>query len=824
MLSIKPLGSSNDELAYYSRLGEAERDYYSQDGVRPGKWFGVAAAKLGLEGDVDPVHFRRLLEGLHPNGQSSLVQKQRGLRGRRAGFDLTLSLPKSYSIVWSLLSREERERLDSLTERAVHRTLEIVQQLCGQTRRGKGSLITQEADLLFAVFSHDTARGLPGQAPDANRHYHCVMPNVALRQDGTSGAVDARPLFTRRQKHAIGALFRSEVSMLLREELGIETYRPSKEGRDERVSWWEVVGVPAGLIRAMSKRRTEIEAWLRRHGLAGARAAERAALVTRQGKQRFRESDLSAAWSQQAKAFGFDNQIASRLLGQGLAKTEDEKQGKAKHAAATARAGLLDHNARFTRNELLERAAVEAQCQGVGIDEVLKATELELTANAEIIRLADKESVPSYTTRRMLRLERLAIETAQRLSGSYRHPVSQDLIDRIAGDYPTLKAEQRDAIIQLAAGPDTVCIEGLAGTGKTYMLGVAKRILVESGYRLIGTSLAARAAKVLQAESRIESTHLDRLFIDLERGDKTLGRKTVVIVDEAATVGTRHLSQLLGLAERAGAKLVLVGDHRQTQPVAAGAPFRLIADRIGATPMTEVIRQREPWARQVVLNLREGKTGHALAEIDRRGRLYIEAEREEAIDRLSRHWEALTLDKTFRPQDTVVMAATVADTRELNERLQEVMRRRGQLGDYAVEVDGQSIHLGDRVMMTRNHRLLGVENGSTGEVTGATGTTLWVRLDTGFEVEVETQSFPHITLSYAQTVHKSQGTTCDHACYFVSSMATDRELSYVAASRARETTFLYTYEAAALGIDELAAMMSRSRQNEMAIEHVREPA
>ncbi|WP_197529380.1 MobF family relaxase [Botrimarina mediterranea] len=823
MLSIKPLTSDGDILTYYAHLGEAEsHDYYSEDGARPGVWRGEGAGSLGLAGDVTPEAFRNLLEGKSPDGARSLVQNQRGARGRRAGFDLTFSLPKSFSVLWSQASEADRFRLDTVAERALLRTLRVVEELCGKTRRGKGSHAIEDARLVFAVFQHDTARGVPGEAPDANRHYHCVTPNVAVREDGTSGAIDARHLFSRRMKNALGGLFRAEVSMLLQDQLGVATHRPNREGRDEPVSWWEVTGVPEGLVRAMSKRRAEVETWLRRHGLSGAKAAEKAALVTRADKKRFTRQELDTAWAEQGRAWGFGRQQAANLFGNNRSLTPEEKLSKASEVSDRALTGLLDHAARFTRNELLEQAAIESQGAGVGIDDVTRAVEAQLTGNREIVRLQDKERVPSYTTREMLRLERQALDAAARLSRRHGHAISSALVHQVTAGFPTLKHEQQRAVERIATGGDAICVTGFAGTGKTFMLGVAKRVLEASGYRLLGTSLAAKSAKVLEANSGIESTHLDRLFVELDRGLRQLDYKTVVIVDEAGTVGTRHMASLLSRVEAAGAKVVLVGDERQTQAVAAGAPFRKITETLGTTEMTQVVRQQDAWARQVVLDLRAGDAAAALTALDRRGRLFLALEREDAIERLCERWERLALRAPGGVSDVLVMSSTVLDTRELNRRVQDVMRRRGQLGDYAIEVDGLRLHLGDRVMLTRNNRLLGVENGTLGEVTGVHAKRIWVRLDSGFEVEIDTEIFSHVTLAYAQTVHKAQGTTCEHAFYFVGAAATDRELSYVAGSRARQSTSLFTYEAAALGLDELAAMMSRSRQNEMAIEHTLE--
>lgn len=821
MLTYKLLGSSTDEISYYANLGDAENHdtYYSEDGARPGTWYGDLAEALGLGGAVSPEVFRNLLEGKSPDGKKSLVQNQRGKNGRRAGIDFTFTPPKSFSVAWSQASDEDRKRLDDVLEQGLFKTLDVVQALCGKTRRGKGSLIVEDASIAFAVFSHDTARGTKGSAPDANRHHHCVLPNIAIREDGTSGSVDSRAIFTRRMKHALGNLYRAEVAKLLTEQLGVRTYRPEKEATDGKVGWWEIEGVPAEAIKAMSKRRQEIERWLRQKGLSGARAAEKAALVTRLGKERFTWKELNAAWTELGNELGFGREEVEALFGRAVVLSDTQKEAVATATVGKGVKGLMEHQARFTRNELLEAVATEAQGEGIGIDEVMSAVSRELTQNTEIVRLEDKQGVPSYTTKTMLRLEKSAVERAERMHARSGHAVSLAVVDEVTKKSPTLKSEQLQAVRDIATSGDVVSVTGVAGAGKTYMMTVCKEVLERRGMKLIGTSLAARAAKVLEAESGIESLHVDKLFVEIKQGRVVVDENTCLVADESGTIGTVAMAKLLAIAERAGAKVVLIGDDKQTQAVSAGAPFRKISEAIGTTTMSQVVRQKEAWARQAVLDLRDGRADEALAAIDARGQLSIEPEREDAVEKLCERWQQLAFADTRGVTDTLVLAGTTADVRELNERIQDVMHQRGQLGEYAVEVRGQRIHLGDRVMITKNNRLLGLQNGTTGEVTGAYGSRVSIKLDDGIEVEIDTEEFDRISVGYASTIHKAQGTTKRNAIFFASDAMTDRELSYVAGSRAKEKTYVFSYETAAAGIDALASLMNRSRQNEMAMEH-----
>src|SRR5687767_7415277 len=74
----------------------------------------------------------------------------------------------------------------------------------------------------------------------------------------------------------------------------------------------------------------------------------------------------------------------------------------------------------------------------------------------------------------------------------------------------------------------------------------------------------------LADEGFTDARTIDRLLLDLAKGRTELDGRTVLVVDEAAMVATRKLAPLLAHADRAGAKVVLVGDDRQFASIQAG--------------------------------------------------------------------------------------------------------------------------------------------------------------------------------------------------------------------------------------------------------------
>src|SRR5690349_14402596 len=132
MLSIKFITDAE----YY--LDQSSAEYYLKGGEPPGRWYGRGAVGLGLEGNVSPEALRALFRGMNEEGQL-LVQIQEGKKHQPA-WDLTLSAPKPFSVLWSAADPELRHALERANEAAVEAALTLVQDLAGFTRRGKGGM------------------------------------------------------------------------------------------------------------------------------------------------------------------------------------------------------------------------------------------------------------------------------------------------------------------------------------------------------------------------------------------------------------------------------------------------------------------------------------------------------------------------------------------------------------------------------------------------------------------------------------------------------------------------------------------------------------
>ncbi len=86
----------------------------------------------------------------------------------------------------------------------------------------------------------------------------------------------------------------------------------------------------------------------------------------------------------------------------------------------------------------------------------------------------------------------------------------------------------------------------------------------------------------------------------------------VFVIDEAGMVGSKQINFFIQAVQKAGAKIVLIGDSGQLQPIAAGGAFTAISEITKPVKITEIRRQSEEWQRQASLDFAVGNIEAAL--------------------------------------------------------------------------------------------------------------------------------------------------------------------------------------------------------------------
>src|SRR3546814_650599 len=228
-------------------------------------------------------------------------------------------------------------------------------------------------------------------------------------------------------------------------------------------------------------------------------------------------------------------------------------------------------------------------------------------------------------------------------------------------------------------------------------------------------------------------------------GREQRGRPDGVVVDGAGMIGTRQMERVLSEAERAGAKVVLVGDPEQLQAIEVGAAFRSLAERHGAAEISEVRRQHEDWQKDATRALATGRTGEAIHAYAEHGMVHAAETREAARAELIDTWDAQRLAD---PEKTrIILTHTNAEVRDLNQAARDRLREAGELGQdvrISAERGAREFATGDRIMFLKNERGLGVKNGTLGKVERVSPDSMAVRLDDGRQVAFDLKDYAHV--------------------------------------------------------------------------------
>jgi ATP-dependent exoDNAse (exonuclease V) alpha subunit len=330
-------------------------------------------------------------------------------------------------------------------------------------------------------------------------------------------------------------------------------------------------------------------------------------------------------------------------------------------------------------------------------------------------------------------------------------------------------------------------VVGKAGAGKTFALDAARAAWQASGFTVIGCSTAARAAAQLQADAGIPSATIARLDIELAR--RPLPPDSVLVVDEAAMVGTRQLAHLAEVTEAAGAKLLLVGDDRQLPAIDAGGGFRAITQARPPIRLDDNRRQSAVWERAAVDAIAAGRAGGALDAYTRHGRVTVADTAESQRDTLVADWHANRVTGGSGP----MIALHRSDVDDLNQRARRARISAGELPAAGLEIGGRIFAVGDEVTGRRNDYRAGILNGTRGTVTAVhPDTTVTLRTEGGEEMRTSRSYLRggHLDHGYAMTVHQTQGATFDQA-FVLGDDRLYREAGYVALSRASDAARLY---------------------------------
>jgi conjugative relaxase-like TrwC/TraI family protein len=790
VLSLGKLAPGQQQY-YLDTVARGLEEYYTGAKEAPGVWMGSGAARLGLSGEVDPEALGRVLEHVDPSGVYRLTASRSV--PVVSGFDVTFCAPKSVSLLFALGSPNVSNEVRNAADAAMTEALGVLERTACRVRRGEGGHTVVDADgFVAAAFRHRTSR-----AGDPHLHTHVVIANLAhAPSDGRWTALDGRPLYS--WLSPVGHLYEAHLRWELTQRLGVE-WGPVRNGIAD------IAGIPRSVLREFSTRRREIEAHLDEHGQHSARAAQYATYATRRAKDSSVDAEgLVPAWKARAAALGLDTEALAAVLDRAAVvepPTPGSPGAERLYRWLASAEGLTARASTFGEREVI-KAICNTLPAGASVDRVLDLADgflrsnhvlaVRLNRGTATIRRADGVVIPArtdetrWTTPEILEIESRIVASALHRRSTGIGVATPAAVDAAVAARRLLSVEQQAMVRTICGSGDGIeIVEGVAGAGKTFALAAARGAWDASGFRVIGCSLAARAARQLQDDAGIPATTIDRLLGDLDRTNALgIDSRTVIVVDEAAMVGTRKLARLLARAEAAQSKVVLVGDPCQLPEIDAGGAFRSLQHRLGASRLIENRRQTQAWERDALADLRAGDTESAVDAYLQHQRIHQAPSNDKARELLVEQW----LSARAGGEDGLMVAGRLADVDDLNHRARTALRATGRLSPDRVVLAGRAFAEGDTVLALRNHYRLGLLNGTRATIDRIDIDRRHIialtdndqRLVIPFEYATDGQ----LTHGYATTIHKAQGATVDR-CFVLVDETASREHAYTAVSRGR---------------------------------------
>lgn len=460
--------------------------------------------------------------------------------------------------------------------------------------------------------------------------------------------------------------------------------------------------------------------------------------------------------------------LADDIWGIGF-KTADSiasKMGYEKNDLRRCKSGIS-----YTLNELsneghvyaVEEQLIETAKKLLEADEEpIRQAVIEMIASENLIREDEAIYLPPFyhsergTAKKLLALLQDQTPTLFGLKADIK------AIEKVSGiEYD----EVQIAAIKQAVRSKVMVLTGGPGTGKTTTTQGIIAAYKTAGMRILLAAPTGRASKRMSEATGMEAKTIHRLLEfnpqdGYKRNDENPLEGDALIVDECSMIDIILMYNLMKAIPE-NMRLVLVGDIDQLPSVGAGNVLRDIIDseKIPVVRLTRIFRQAQ--SSRIVMSAHAINQGRYPDTSNGKQTDFFFIKNEEPeqvaeeIVKLVKH----RLPKAYNQplnniQVLTPMQRSVVGATNLNMMLQQALNT----SNLGISRGGTTYKLGDRVMQVRNNYDKNVFNGDIGivEQVSMEDRTLFVRFDDNL-VEYEASELDEVTLAYATTIHKAQG-------------------------------------------------------------------
>ena len=690
-----------------------EEDYYLGKGDERFQlhFDGKIADQLGIKGVAKKEDWQAVTKGdFSAFGEKKLW---RGKGQHRIGADIGFSAPKSFSIA-ALVHGDDR--LIEVHKKAIEECKKVYESECIVARYGPGGEEWKNARQ--ALFAHVTHISNRDQEPQL--HEHLLILNVTRGEDGQLRKMESK-LLVEKQK-LLNEIYLQQLAEGAR-ELGYDVeWRKSLNGN---VLQPEIADVSREQIQAFSKRSEEVEEYLKdKYGITAQEATPKqrrtAALATRKRKEETNLEELRKTWKVEADKLGVrivtsnDRRSDSRYNDQHVEKALKDALGH-----------FLEREASVQESQLLAKAMYFGRENGIRYEDIRKHYE-DMKKSGNVVEKEGLRANKLVTDKKSLYFETKLIESVRRGKGQVEPAeTKENVINKLADT--KLSEEQKEVAAFLLTSTDRVVgVNGYAGAGKTHTLKPVVEVLKEKGFDVIGLAPSHKAVEAMgdagitgqTMQSFIHPAHMSE---NLEK----MSAKTVLVLDEAGMLSTEDMGKVIGMAEKAGARVILSGDIKQHQSVEAGPAFKIVQNIAhGDTKFIKTIVRQANAEEAVRESLRD-----VAEDVKSAARKLLQNGLIKEIENKQELYKTVALEYVHsirKGVDTVVITETNRDRQAINEQIRKILfeneeeRRvsvfRVKNMTEAEKKNKNSYEVGDSVRFQREYATLDVKVGETYKV------------------------------------------------------------------------------------------------------------
>lgn len=552
----------------------------------------------------------------------------------RVGEDVTFSIDKQISVIWAWArlkgNHELTKKIENVIEQSAAKSLQAMYDAGQiQTRRvikkpmfdANGQPVINEktgkqkteniewmepvTDFTAALYLHQTARptGDGTSRGDPNLHVHALIMKSAIRQDGTIGAIENNSLYLMRP--VMDGLFKTAVIEGLQKmpEFRDLDYEMGDKGLKIKAGDQALFD---GIVDNFSNRKREIDASLEENGFdrSNREAAEIAAKSTRGSKSDQPPiEELEGDWTRDFNRLLGDTDLMSILSKKEI--RQETREEKIERVALNAIKRLGGHRTIVTEVDVLAETA--RAC----------VSEFKFEEVQEVVRYVKEKHLyiaePDADQRIQWAVKHLAEKETQFLLDIKNAPemksmrTDQEIADALSEMQAKHDADpKKNKMLNeeqvgmykyvLSSKQQVICLEGSAGTGKTFGMKSVNDAVKMAGMKMVGLSPAWKAAGGLRDELGLADGDffaIAKFIAEHKAGKYKLAAEHVITVDEAGMMGIEDAQYLVEATKAAGARVIFLGDTMQLAPVAAGNSLTLAMRLNGGYRLNNIVRQND---------------------------------------------------------------------------------------------------------------------------------------------------------------------------------------------------------------------------------------